>query len=249
MEYDLKGIALLFMILLMFSMVSAKKYEQNTTFDIRHSVRLDGSPNEDISVNITLTDPDNIVLVAFQKMTFNEATQQFNYTIDGSNVSKTGNYCYDITASYLGINKTESFCFDIDPLGQEFTTSQSILYLVMILLAVGIFGLCLFGAIKIPFKNYRNEDARVVSMNDLKFVKIFLWFITYLTAIWITALATSLTKNFLFFNGAYNFFNLFYWILISFMWPIIVCFFLFSLIIFLNDQKFRVAINNGLPLK
>lgn len=239
----------LLVFLIVITGVQAKTFQQNSTIDIIKSIRLNGAVSSNIFANITVYNPDGNAIVEFQPMTYNSNTGTHNYTLLSANTSQTGTYCYDITASGDGENLTNSFCFDINPSGQELTTGQGILYFIIFLFAVFVFCLCLYGSIKIPFRNQRDESGKVIKMNDLKYVKMILWFMTYLIAIWIIALSESITQTFLFFNSASKFFYFLYWILFSFLWPIIVCFFIFSLILFFQDSKFRDALQKGLPMK
>ncbi len=65
--------------------------KQNEQYDIRVTPAANGSIN-DVTANITINDPDGIVLVAFQEMQKNLGSQDFNYTLPGGNTSKIGLY-------------------------------------------------------------------------------------------------------------------------------------------------------------
>ena len=100
-------ILFLFAILLVVN-VSALTVKRDTSIDLSHAVRIDDFPSSAIECNISLFDPDNMELVDFQPMT--NQFEKHNYTVDATNHSKLGKYCYDITCTTGPSNKTEGFC-------------------------------------------------------------------------------------------------------------------------------------------
>lgn len=133
----------------------------------------------------------------------------------------------------------------VNPTGQQLTTPQAILYLFALILGLVIFILSLFGAIKIPWKNQKNDEGWVVKINDLKYVKLFLWFASYISIIFLTFLAWNITDGFLWFNVASRFFQAGFWILASFMFPIIVILFITSVVNFVEDKKNKEKLKRG----
>ena len=108
--------------------------------------------------------------------------------------------------------------------------------------------LSLFGAIKIPWNNREDEDGFIVGISDLKYVKLFLWFVTYIFLIFITWLTASISK-FLELGMASGFFDAVYLFLIVFVFPIFVIVFLIGFAKVFSDKKINDMLGRNLRVK
>jgi len=122
------------------SLVSAATYKQWTPIELRHPIRIDGAPSSSILANITIRNPDNLV-ISSGEMTFNSSTLDYNYTLVSGRTGDIGTYNYDITASGNGLNKTESFSFEVTPSGD---TGVLGFYFLMIILSYGVLALGIY---------------------------------------------------------------------------------------------------------
>ena len=137
--------SLIFLILLVTPVYAEEEVEvfkQWTNVNIRHVVEFNGSINT-VSANITVKDPDNVLIVSFQAMQKNLASGDFNYTVPAGSNGKIGFYNYDIcgySTSTSGI--CESFEYQITPSGDNSLMGY---YFMIIILSYGVLG---FGIIK-----------------------------------------------------------------------------------------------------
>ena len=139
-----------------------------------------------------------------------------------------------------------SFSLLVSGAGDTLDNSDIILYAISFILLSGAFALCLVFAIKLPWNNATDEEGNIISVNDLKYLKLALWWATYVLLIAIFYLAWNLTYGYLQFQGAANIIYSVYWILISFFYPITVCALLVALIRFVYDKRIKKAIDSGL---
>jgi len=111
-------------------------------YDLRLTVTANGSINS-VDLNLTINDPEGRVIVDFKEMQKNTATQDFNYTINGTNISKSG--VYDCTAyaySDLTDNRIFSCSFEANPSGKEYIpeiSSSLIFGAILSLMFISIF--------------------------------------------------------------------------------------------------------------
>jgi len=115
--------------------VAGEIYQQHTAVDLRLSVSNNGSA-DGVTANITVRDPDNVVLIPFLAMSNQAGTTDFNYTISSDNTSKTGTYSYVVCGFSSDENECNSYTFEVTPSG---VTQTSILENPMILV-LGILG-------------------------------------------------------------------------------------------------------------
>lgn len=236
-------------LMVLIPLTSADTFRQGDSIEISHPIRINGFPLSDGDVNITIKSPSQSPLINFTNMTYSSSTQEHSYILTSDNTQELGEYPYCITAIYNGLNQTSCFSFTITPSGQEITTGQSIIYIFALILGLALFGLSLYGAIKIPYKNTRNAEGMLMSVNDLKYFKIFLWGMTYLLLIFLNFLAWNISFGFLWFNVVSNFFQIMFWILMSGMLPVFILFVIITFINFTEDRKIKEALRRGLPYK
>ncbi len=197
--------------------------------------------------NVTIFYPNQTTLIDNQPMT--NTTSVHNFTLDGIQVESLGLYQVAAICKDGAVNGADTFFFRITPTGTVLSTAQGIIYLLVLLLATGLFCLSLLGAILIPFQNIRNEDHKVVQFNDLRYIKIFLWWMAYAFLTSIAFLMWNLTLGFLSFNVASNFFEWVWKALAVSFWPIFVVFVLTILINFLMSRRLNEALRRGLPTR
>jgi len=108
---------LLIFALLLLPVVVANTYQINTTIDIRHPIRVDGSPAPNAICNITVLNPINNIIVDYREM--ENKSSSHNYSVNYSLIDQVGTYVYYITCIDLDGNETESFEFDVTFTGKE----------------------------------------------------------------------------------------------------------------------------------
>lgn len=113
-------IVFLFLVLLPFASALDNIAKQGESYDIRATPTANGSINS-VLANITINDPNGLVLVSFQAMQKNTGSQDFNYTLDATNTTLTGNYdCTVYAFSDIAENAAFSCSFEVNPSGKEY---------------------------------------------------------------------------------------------------------------------------------
>jgi len=173
----------------------------------------------------------------------------FEVTAPASNFSQYGemSYIFYCNNSYSGC--LASAPMEITPNGFTITTAQSNIQIIFFVASVFVFLLCLLGAIKIPWSNPRGEDDKIIGINELKYVKLFLIVMSYIVFLLIMAMLRGILFNYIYDIYVYKFFNWAYWILMSGMYPIIVVSLILALIHLLTDKKIRNDIERGLSFE
>lgn len=231
--------------------VGATSFRTNEPYNIRHSVRVNGVPTSTALCNITVLDPTNIVIVSFKAMSYDSSTQTYNYTLPGSNTSKIGDYCYDITCSdpTSHENATDHFCAPATPAGMDLGIGQSIIYFILLGLSFVFLGGFIYGAVVIPFKNKRNPENQVVAINNFKYLKILFIALSYILLMWIAYLLYNISYAFIYIKMFSDIFLFLFRLLIGFMWPIIVVTIMLSIYLWAIDKKTQKKLERGLTIK
>lgn len=136
--------------------------------------------------------------------------------------------------------------FLVNGYGSEVSTGQTIGYAIVFIISLLIFGITLYGAFKMPFNNNRDEEGKVISINDLKYLKVVLWVIAYLELLFIISISKNMALGFLLNDGIFNFLNITYTILLIGLIPFFPLLIFFTIVIWLNDKKTLNGIQRGI---
>ena len=147
---------------------------QDQLYDIR-VVAVQNGTIDNVLANVTVNDPDGIVLIPFQDMTKNTDSQDFNYTLPISNTSKIGLYdCTVYAFSDLADNQAFSCNFEINPSGKEYIPEISgplIFGAILTLMFISVFLLILGWKIELfPMKVFLIILAGIVAIMNIGFV-------------------------------------------------------------------------------
>ena len=218
--------------------------------------------NEEVNLKFTCTTNNAI---ASDSATFNITVNYPNGTafINNENTTELGNGAFSYTTIFtiFGVYTVQMFCkdgiysyldtgnYNITPLGDTLSTSKSIIYFIFLLASIGLFFLCLYYSVKIEWKHVRDEEGYIIGVNDLRYVKIFTIVMSYVLLLSIVGLLRSISANYIPEIGVYRFFEWIYWVMLSGIYPIMVCALIFALIIFISNKKFQNAIDIGVPIE
>ena len=169
--------------------------------------------------------------------------QTFYYNFQ--NTSNLGTYIYNVCGDKDSSRNCEILTFEITSSGKEFDIKHSLLYIIILLISSGFFGLSFYGFIKLPFENNRNQNGDIFSINNLKYVKIILFFISYSLLAWIANLLIGLTNNFINTKIEFKFFEVVFKLLIVTMYPLLIAGVIFIVVLLAKDSKLNKLFKAG----
>jgi len=131
MKNQIKCLIFLLFVVVIINFVSATEvFRQNEEVNLIKSVRVNGGLSTDLLCNITVTNPNGLVIVEFSEMT--NQTSFHNFTFPINNITELGIYDYDIYCTDGNLNATNSYQFDVTPSGKRFETSDAIIFAIII---------------------------------------------------------------------------------------------------------------------
>jgi len=198
--------------------------------------------------NCTYTTISNVLYpnstVALGTVNMTSIGSSYNYSFCDTHL--TGRYIVNGYSDVDGIITVWVYDFSISNTGTDLTQAYSLLYVLFMGVALILFGFVFYWSIRLPFKNNRNNDGEVVSINDLKYLKIFLICMDYIILMWLFGLMRGITLNFIPELRIDSFFYWGYVVMLSLLWPTIVVSLLFALIMFLTDKKLQETLVRGI---
>ena len=137
---------------------------------------------------------------------------------------------------------SEQFCFKV---GSELTTGKSVIYIGFILILLFIFILTLYGAIKVNWEHKRDNEGKIISINDFRYIKVFLFCMAYLEVMFLFGLSYKLFNE-ANVSGFTQFFNFVYQMFLNLMYPVIILAIIITFVIWINNIKLKKMRKLGL---
>ena len=242
-----------FILLLIFPLVNAEispDYMVRVSTDYNVSVPCNSNGFYCNSVNVicNATIKNDLSVPLFTGYPVNITSNFIHIILNSSQISRLGDYYGDVKCrdSTTGLNSSTSFILRVTPTGQEASTSQSIIYIIVFFASGIILLLCFWGAVALPWKNERDQEGNLVSVNDYKYLKVLLWFMSWMFLIWNLFLMYNISFAYLHFNVASDLFQVLYKTMLNFTLPIFVFFVILTVIKFVEDQKLIKDIERGI---
>ena len=223
-------------------------YKTNTTISLSQSCFNNGTYcSGNAQCNVTIFSPNVTLLVNNQAMT--NQISFHNYSLINTDTTSKGVYEYRILCQDGIYSNFESFNFEVTPTGTSPTIAQTLFYALMILLAVGFFLITLYGFLRIEWSNQRDPEGYLININDMKYVKIILFFFMYALLIWLSFLGMAVNNNFLYFDLGTNMFENIFYVLTAGIYPLILGLVAIGIISYINDKKLEEVFTRGLRTK
>lgn len=230
----------LFLFLILLPLVSAQQQELGV-FKEGTCVSLIQTCSNCTYVNVTsVLHPDKKTITVVDSL-MTKTGSFYNSTF--CNTTQLGEYIVSGIGNPDAIPEVWSYTFIVTVNGKSFDTPQAIAYIFFFLVIGSLFLLTAYGTIMIPGKNQRNPDGEVISINWMKYPKMFCGVLSYgfLTAL--TMLSWQLSYAYLNLNVIGNFFRGLFTILVGLALPIFVTMVILFMVSYLSDKKVNKFIN------
>lgn len=209
------------------------------TLDNQYTLRVSCESFTCADVNLTLTFPNSTLWIDNKEMTDNNYYASYNFK-----PPIRGDYDYYISD---GENITKDY-IPVTATGHELNSAQMFLYFLILILLIGLFGLCMWGAIKIEFKNVRNSEDQVIKVNWKKYMKIACGMFAYLLLLAIIFVAWNLTWAYSDWDNFSIFLQYLFTVLGIIALPTLIYSWIMIIVNFGNDKKITKFIKKtGLP--
>ena len=122
----------------------------------------------------------------------------YNYTLLSGNTTELGQYIVNGVGDLGGTNTTWNYNFFITPTGFTLETSDSILYVIILISTFILFLAFLYPAITLPYSNEVHSDGSITRITKAKYLKLLSYWFAYGFLMWflqtLNAISTSFIK-------------------------------------------------------
>lgn len=241
-------------LLFLLPLVSAEETNEISTFqqfkdvDISFACVNAGSfCSASATCNITVNYPNTSIAVNNLQLT--NQISRHNFTMTGNLVDQTGLYSVDricIDGNSTAVSEAKFF---VTPSGYLPSIVQLGVYGLGFFVMMGILIGSLVGVVRIPWKNVRDEEDKIISINEKKHLKIVFVFMSWLSLLFLFWLAGEISAGLLFTDNLSPFFGVMYTVFLVFTFPVAVFLLTAALFNYTKDKKFQRLIDRGVFLK
>ncbi len=234
-------------LMIVIPIISSQIYKQDTAINISIPCRFNNTQCKTSAIcNVTVFDNEELILVANRSVN-SSATSFIIVELNETQTANFGVYRIDLFCSQDKISDSPSVEFEITPTGEDLSEAQGTIYFIMLLSGFIVFGLSLWGAIKIPFRDVKDEeDGQILSVNGLKPIKVILGFFAYLSLLFISTIIHDIAKSYLFLDAVQGFFNFIHLILLFLVYPLFLLTIIVAIKLFVTDKKTQDLLNKGI---
>ncbi len=142
--------------------------------------------------------------VALSNLTMSKDDTYYNYSF--CSTSTIGEYIVNGFGDLDGVKTTWSYDFEVTPTGFILETSESMLYIIILIATFILFLAFLYPAIKLPYSNKINPDGSITRISKAKYLKLlsiwfaygfFMWFLQTLNGISTSFIKLTYLSNFI----------------------------------------------------
>lgn len=162
----------------------------------------------------------------------------YEFEINSKNLTTTGIYAFIISCNNSAVGGFFMSPFYVtksgissDDVGESEGTFNQTLFFGLLLMFI----ITLAGSVFIPFKDKYNEEFKIVSVNDLKYVKVLSMVFCYISFMFILGFLSSVANTYILLGDYSYLFRYSYLIMLSILFPLIVVSILFLGIMFIES--------------
>jgi hypothetical protein len=235
-------ILILFALVFALSFILASDGESIGTYQQDSCVKLPQTCADCTYSNISAVGSPNGTLYSVEKaMTKSGTYWEYEYC----NTSQLGEYKVNGHFDVGGIDSVFNYIFEITPSGKILTVTQAMVYLGLLVVLILMHGVILFITNKLPPGNSRDEQGKLLAVNNLKYLRNTLWYVQYWLLILNMFIISNIAATYLGENMLANVFHMIFQILMGLALPVTVIWFVWVAFNWVEDRKLRELLNRG----
>jgi len=103
----------------------------------------------------------------------------------------------------------------------------------------------MYGAGRIEWKSKKNDEGKILTINNFKYVKVFLYTLAYFELMFLFGLSYKVTRE-ADIEGFIQFFNFIYQLFLYLLYPLMIALIIIIFVIWINNKKLHERLKLGL---
>ena len=136
-------------------------------------------------------------LIEKKEMNFRFGGNDFTQVILGSNFSEIGRHSFIIWCNSTTAGGFVSGAFEVTPTGFILETSESILYIIILISTFILFLAFLYPTITLPYSNRTEPDGSITKITKAKYLKLLSFWFAYGFLMWFLQTLNAISTNYI----------------------------------------------------
>lgn len=236
------GLFLVFVLFFVSFVSAVPVYKQNELVDFKvNCVNGGGHCSAGAVCNLTILDNNDDVLLDSVGMTNSLTYFNYSYNVTEVGLFKQSVFCVDGDNGYVVSS------FKVTPSGVESSVSDAIIYVVLLFLSLVLLLVCMVGAFKTDSSNEYDFGGKLLKITYGKYIKMGLFFGSYLFLWLLTFFAWQVSDKFLMFDFMGGIFRVLFIILSVLLPPLFLAFVVLALLKWTADLQLWKLAERNLP--
>ncbi len=184
--------------------------------------------------------------IALNEVEMTKSGTQYTYTLDGSYTSLLGTYIVNGFGDEGGSVTVWAYSFEITYAGIELTEGKAVVYVGLMGVLLFIFIITLFGINKLPVRNQRDEEGKLLSISYLKYFRDILWLFEWMLIITILYVSSNLAFAYLGEQLFAKILFIFFQIGLGLTPVLIVVWMIWIIVSMFHDKQLQALLNRGM---
>lgn len=192
-------------------------------------------------LNITVTDPDSVILFTNEPMTLSESV--FTFGPNTSISEKLGTY---FVQGISNLDDPFKACYIVTNITSDISTPEAIIYVILTFFVFFMFLMFVWGAIGLPARNRKNELNRVIGIEYFKYVKLGCMLLAYAFFTWFINILLILSNNFVTLGAYTGFFTMVFQFLLAGLYAVFVAMIIIFFVLAARDLRLQDLLTRGI---
>jgi len=168
----------------------------------------------------------------------------FNFTF--CNTSQLGTYYVN---GYDNNSISWKYDFKVTANGQALETSNSLLYVIVLVISFVFFVIAIWGGLALPYQNKRDQmTGYILAVENLKYLKMFCWAIAYLMVLIMSYFGWIISQMFLYIDFLGNIFKFAFYALAYSTLPLFIIGMYIAIANWIRDSNISDQLSRGLRI-
>lgn len=173
----------------------------------------------------------------------------YNYTLSKTYITQSGTYIVNGVGDVDGVNTVWNYVFFINPNGEIFDTSDSIMMMFALIVLLIVTGGFLYGAFTIPWSNPRDEEGYITKVNWYKHLKLFCIAFSYISIMWALYVVWNISSAYIVLENIASFINVLYRIMNAAFRPLFVLTIILGFVMLIKDWNLYKKVRDNFYVK
>jgi hypothetical protein len=222
------------------------KLGEDYAFHFQAFNRTDGSPLTNSTTNCTLHFYNITGVHLIKQNTTFEPPYDFFMNIGGGNFTDVGVISYIIFCQATdGTGGFTSSSYRVNSAGVELDVARAVIYIGLLGILVFIFLATTTGITLLPASNTRDDEGRIMDINNLKYLRSVLWVFTWVLLMAIMFVSSNIALAYLGSDMMGQLFFTFYKVMFIVSVPMLIVWGLYFFVRIIEDKKLKALIERG----